>query len=184
MKIDKYSLLELPKLSRKEFIERSKKLSKRYRVGDGKNFRLNDYNTDESPDFDKEDKPLVKEILQSGVKTLTAMQDVLYANDKWALLLIFQGMDASGKDGAIKHVMSGINPQGCQVTSFKAPSAEDLDHDYMWRCMTHLPERGRIGIFNRSYYEEVLIVRVHEQILRSQSIPEKLITNDIWQERF
>lgn len=181
---DKNSLQDVPKLSSKELIERSRKLSKKYRIGDGKNFCLKDYNTDDSPDFDKNDKQLVKEILQAGVKTLAAMQDVLYANDKHALLLIFQAMDAAGKDGAIKHVMSGVNPQGCQVTSFKAPSAEDLDHDFMWRCTKHMPERGRIGIFNRSYYEEVLVVRVHEQILHSQKIPDKFITKDIWKERF
>jgi PPK2 family polyphosphate:nucleotide phosphotransferase len=119
-----------------------------------------------------------------GVQALAAMQDIMYAQDKWSLLLIFQAMDAAGKDGAIKHVMSGLNPQGCQVTSFKAPSAEDLDHDFLWRCMKQLPERGRIGIFNRSYYEEVLVVRVHEQILKGQKIPEELITENIWEERF
>jgi PPK2 family polyphosphate:nucleotide phosphotransferase len=122
--------------------------------------------------------------LQMGVDALAAMQDVLYAQDKWSLLLIFQAMDAAGKDGAIKHVMSGVNPQGCQVFSFKAPSSEDLDHDFLWRCQKHLPERGRIGIFNRSYYEEVLVVRVHEQILKNQKLPEELITKDIWEDRF
>jgi PPK2 family polyphosphate:nucleotide phosphotransferase len=127
---------------------------------------------------------LVNQTLQMGVDALAAMQDILYAQDKWSLLLVFQAMDAAGKDGAIKHVMSGVNPQGCQVSSFKAPSSEDLDHDFLWRCQKHLPERGRIGIFNRSYYEEVLVVRVHEQILKSQKLPEKLITKDIWEERF
>jgi PPK2 family polyphosphate:nucleotide phosphotransferase len=119
-----------------------------------------------------------------GIKAMAALQDKLYADDKWSLLVIFQAMDAAGKDGAIKHVMSGVNPQGCQVSSFKAPSAEDLDHDFLWRCQKHLPERGRIGIFNRSYYEEVLVVRVHEKILQSQKIPEKFVTEDIWEERF
>ena len=123
-------------------------------------------------------------MLQLGVQTLAAMQDIMYAQDKWSLLLIFQAMDAAGKDGAIKHVMSGLNPQGCHVTSFKAPNAEELDHDYLWRCMKQLPERGSIGIFNRSYYEEVLVVRVHEQILQSQKIPGKLVTKNIWEERF
>ncbi len=113
-----------------------------------------------------EDKPLAKQALQMGVDALSTMQEVLYAQDKWAILLIFQAMDAAGKDGAIRHVMSGVNPQGCQVTSYKAPSAEELDHDYLWRCMKNLPERGRIGIFNRSYYEEVLAVRVHKQFLK------------------
>ncbi|HEX7411389.1 MAG TPA: polyphosphate kinase 2 family protein, partial [Bacteroidales bacterium] len=112
-----------------------------------------------------------------------ALQDKLYAEDKWSLLVIFQAMDAAGKDGAIKHVMSGVNPQGCQVYSFKAPNTEDIDHDYMWRCMKNLPERGRIGIFNRSYYEEVLIVRVHEQIFKSQKIPAALTTKNIWDDR-
>ena len=118
-----------------------------------------------------------------GVQALATMQDMLYAQDRWSVLLIFQAMDAAGKDGAIKHVMSGVNPQGCQVSSFKAPSSLDLDHDYLWRCMKELPERGRIGIFNRSYYEEVLVVRVHEQLLRGQKLPPELITKDIWDER-
>jgi PPK2 family polyphosphate:nucleotide phosphotransferase len=136
-------------------------------------------------DFDlgKEEKQASEQVLQMGVEALAEMQDKLYAQDKWSLLVIFQAMDAAGKDGAIKHVMSGINPQGCQVTSFKAPSAEELDHDYLWRCMKNLPERGRIGIFNRSYYEEVLAVRVHESFLMGQKLPEKLITEDIWDDR-
>jgi PPK2 family polyphosphate:nucleotide phosphotransferase len=115
---------------------------------------------------------------------LAALQDILYAQDRWSLLVIFQAMDAAGKDGAIKHVMSGVNPQGCQVSSFKTPSSEELDHDFLWRCQKHLPERGRIGIFNRSYYEEVLVVRVHEAILKAQKLPAKLVTKDIWEERF
>src|SRR6476659_7826592 len=113
-----------------------------------------------------------------GVTALAELQDKLYAQDKWAVLLIFQAMDAAGKDGAIKHVMSGINPQGCQVASFKSPSSEELDHDYLWRCMKHLPERGRIGIFNRSYYEEVLVVKVHPEFLNSQKLPPELIEKD------
>ncbi|HTB23872.1 MAG TPA: polyphosphate kinase 2 family protein, partial [Puia sp.] len=124
-----------------------------------------------------------KQALEMGVEALSALQEVLYAYDKWAVLLIFQAMDAAGKDGAIRHVMSGVNPQGCQVTSYKAPSPEELDHDYLWRCMKNLPERGRIGIFNRSYYEEVLAVRVHKQFLQNQKIPKELITEDIWDER-
>ena len=119
-----------------------------------------------------------------GVEALADMQEVLYAQDKWSLLLVFQAMDAAGKDGAIKHVLSGVNPQGCQVSSFKKPSSEDLDHDFLWRCQKHLPERGRIGIFNRSYYEEVLVVRVHEDILQGQKLDKKLITKNIWEERF
>jgi PPK2 family polyphosphate:nucleotide phosphotransferase len=177
-------LENLANLSKKELIKRAKKLSKKYCVGDGKKFRLKDYTSKPPAKLSSEDKPLVKETLQLGVDALSAMQEMLYAQDKWSLLVIFQAMDAAGKDGAIKHVMSGVNPQGCQVASFKAPSSEDLDHDFLWRCQKHLPERGRIGIFNRSYYEEVLVVRVHEQILRSQKLPEKLVTGDIWENRF
>ncbi|WP_281636699.1 polyphosphate kinase 2 family protein [Flavobacterium marginilacus] len=178
------NLIDLNSLSKKELIQRAKKFSKQYCVGDGDNFKLKDYETKASFNLGEEGKPLVNQTLQMGVDALAAMQEVLYAQDKWSLLLVFQAMDAAGKDGAIKHVMSGVNPQGCQVFSFKAPSSEDLDHDFLWRCQKHLPERGRIGIFNRSYYEEVLVVRVHEQILKSQKIPEKLVTKDIWDERF
>ena len=121
--------------------------------------------------------------MQTGVQALAALQDRLYAQDRWAVLLIFQAMDAAGKDSVIKHVMSGVNPQGCQVVAFKGPSAEELDHDYLWRCVKHLPERGRIGIFNRSYYEEVLVVRVHEALLQQQKLPPELITADLWQDR-
>jgi PPK2 family polyphosphate:nucleotide phosphotransferase len=181
---EKRSLSEISNLSREELVERAKKFSKRYCVGEGKGFRLKDFNADDFPKLKKEEKPAVKEVLQLGVQALAAMQDIMYAQDKWSLLIIFQAMDAAGKDGAIKHVMSGLNPQGCQVSSFKSPTAEDLDHDFMWRCQKQLPERGRIGIFNRSYYEEVLVVRVHEQILRAQKMPEKLITKKIWDERF
>jgi len=175
---------ELNTLSKKELIKRAKNFSKQYCVGKGEDFKLKDYETKASFDLGEEGKTLVNETLQLGVEALSAMQDILYAQDKWSLLLIFQAMDAAGKDGAIKHVMSGVNPQGCQVSSFKAPSSEELDHDFLWRCQKHLPERGRIGIFNRSYYEEVLVVRVHEQILKGQKLPEKLITKDIWEDRF
>lgn len=175
---------ELNTLSKKELIKRAKNFSKQYCVGKGEDFKLKEYETKASFDLGEEGKTLVNETLQLGVDALAAMQDILYAQDKWSLLLIFQAMDAAGKDGAIKHVMSGVNPQGCQVSSFKAPSSEELDHDFLWRCQKHLPERGRIGIFNRSYYEEVLVVRVHEQILKGQKLPEKLITKDIWEDRF
>lgn len=175
---------DLEDLSKKDIVERAKLFAAQYCVGDGKNFKLKDYPTNDFPKLKKKDKKIAKELLQMGVETLAAMQDKMYAQDKWSLLLIFQAMDAAGKDGAIKHVMSGLNPQGCQVNSFKAPSAEDLDHDFLWRCTKKLPERGRIGIFNRSYYEEVLIVRVHEQILHAQKIPKKLISENIWAERF
>ena len=122
--------------------------------------------------------------LKRGVEFLAEMQDKLYAQDQWGVLLIFQAMDAAGKDGAIKHVMSGINPQGCQVYSFKGPSAEELDHDFLWRTNKALPERGRIGIFNRSYYEEVLVVRVHPDILEKQKLPREVVTKRIWKERY
>ena len=160
----------------------SSKLVKPYRVKDGKDFRLKDYDPAQTGGVDSKDE--AKQLLESGVARLAELQDMLYAQDSWALLLIFQAMDAAGKDGAIKHVMSGVNPQGCQVYSFKAPSAEELDHDYLWRTMKCLPERGRIGIFNRSYYEEVLVVRVHSELLKAQHIPESLLTKDIWKERF
>lgn len=171
----------LKSLNKKELLQRAKKFSEQYCIGDNKEFRLKGRPTLDSLDEKKTD---VKKTLKMGIKALAAMQDILYAQDKWSVLLIFQAMDAAGKDGAIKHVMSGINPQGCQVSSFKGPSSEELDHDYLWRCQKHLPERGRIGIFNRSYYEEVLVVRVHEQILKGQKIPEKLVTKDIWENRF
>lgn len=180
----KESLIDLSALSKKDLVQRAKKFSKQYCVEDGDSFKLKDCETKASFNLGDEGKPLANQTLQIGVEALAAMQDVLYAQDKWSLLLIFQAMDAAGKDGAIKHVMSGVNPQGCQVSSFKAPSSEELDHDFLWRCQKHLPERGRIGIFNRSYYEEVLVVRVHEAILKNQKLPEKLITKDIWEERF
>jgi len=177
-------LSDIPELSKKELIQRAKEFSKQFRVKEGKDFRLKDYDPGEDSGLGAEDKPLAKQALQQGVAALAAMQEVLYAQDKWGVLLIFQAMDAAGKDGAIRHVMSGVNPQGCQVTSYKAPSAEELDHDYLWRCMKNLPERGRIGIFNRSYYEEVLAVRVHKQFLQNQKLPKELITEDIWDNRF
>ena len=175
---------ELANLSKKELVKKAENFSKQYCVGNGNDFRLEDYETKASFNLNKEGKFLVNETLEIGVEALAAMQDILYAQDKWSLLVIFQAMDAAGKDGAIKHVMSGVNPQGCQVSSFKAPSSEELDHDFLWRCQKLLPERGRIGIFNRSYYEEVLVVRVHEAILKGQKLPEKLITEAIWEERF
>jgi len=176
-------LSNIQELSRKELIQRAKEFSKRFRIKDAKDFRLKDYDPKDDGGLGPEDKPLAKQALQMGVEALASLQEVLYAQDKWGVLLIFQAMDAAGKDGAIRHVMSGVNPQGCQVTSYKAPSAEELDHDYLWRCMKNLPERGRIGIFNRSYYEEVLAVRVHKQFLESQKIPKELITDDIWDDR-
>ncbi len=167
-----------------KLIDRARKLSRRYRVKDGKGFRLADVDPGDIAWLKAENKPESKEVLRDGVGVLAELQDMLYAQDRWGVLLIFQAMDAAGKDGAIKHVMSGVNPQGCQVSSFKAPSAEDLDHDFLWRCAKGLPERGRIGIFNRSYYEEVLVVRVHEKLLGKQKMPRELVTKDIWDERF
>ena len=167
----------------KAFIKKARKLAKPFRVT-GDNFRLKDIDPDDTLDLTSEDKPRAKEALAMGVDLLAELQNMLYAQDCWAVLLIFQAMDAAGKDGAIKHVMSGINPQGCQVFSFKAPTSEDLDHDYLWRCMKCLPERGRIGIFNRSYYEETLVVRVHRDFLEKQKLPPELVTKDIWKERF
>lgn len=168
----------------KQVLQAARKLSKPYRVTDGKKFRLKDVDPGDTRDFNSEDKPRLKDALRSGVATLAELQDKLYAQDRWSVLLVFQAMDAAGKDGTIKHVMSGINPQGCQVTSFKGPSNEELDHDYLWRCQKHLPERGRIGIFNRSYYEETLVVRVHPAFLAAQKLPEQLVTKHIWKERF
>lgn len=174
---------QLKNLSKEELIQQAEKFSKPYCISNGKKFKLKDCSPYEDGDLGPEDKLLVKEVMQMGIGILSELQDVLYAQDKWAVLLIFQAMDAAGKDGVIKHVMSGVNPQGCQVTSFKVPSEEELDHDFLWRCMKHLPERGRIGIFNRSYYEEVLVVRVHEEILQKQKLPRQLITKNIWKER-
>jgi len=166
-----------------QLIKKARKLSQPFRVTNGKKFRLKDCDPGDTLDFTEEDKPRAKEALANGIETLAGLQDKLYAQDQWAVLLIFQAMDAAGKDGVIKHVMSGINPQGCEVHSFKAPTSEELDHDYLWRCSKRVPERGRIGIFNRSYYEEVLVVRVHPQILQKQKIPRELLTKRIWDER-
>ncbi len=154
-----------------------------YQVTDGRRFRLKKWDPADTAQL-TEDKKRAKEILATGVKALADLQDKLYAQDRWGVLLIFQAMDAAGKDGTIKHVMSGVNPQGCQVYSFKSPSAEELDHDFLWRTTKSLPERGRIGIFNRSYYEEVLVVRVHPEYLAKQTLPPRLVTREIWKERF
>src|SRR5499426_3314295 len=167
----------------KDFVKKTRKLSKPFRITDD-SFRLKDIDPADTLKFTSEDKPHAKEALAMGVSVLAELQDMLYAQDRWAVLLIFQAMDAAGKDGVVKHVMSGVNPQGCQVFSFKVPSPEELDHDYLWRCLRHLPERGRIGIFNRSYYEETLVVRVHRNFLEKQKLPPELVTKDIWNERF
>lgn len=159
------------------------RLARPYRIVKARGFRLKQHKPSEYNAVNNVDKDGAAAALRQGIELLAELQEKLYAQDKWSLLLIFQAMDAAGKDGTIKHVMSGINPQGCQVTAFKAPSSEELDHDFLWRCMHHLPERGRIGIFNRSWYEEVLVVRVHSQLLQAQKIPPELVTKNIWEER-
>lgn len=155
-----------------------------YRVTSGKKFRLKDHDPGDTCGLKSEMKDEAREMLARGVEWLAEAQEKLYAQNQWGVLLVFQAMDAAGKDSTIKHVMSGVNPQGVHVTAFKAPSAEELDHDYLWRCMKNLPERGRIGIFNRSYYEEVLVVRVHPEYLAKQQLPPQLVTGNIWRQRF
>jgi len=152
-----------------------------FKVDGTKEFHLRSHKTDERGGLTKDD---AKDLLTASGKRLRDLQEKLYAHDRWSLLLIFQGMDAAGKDSAIEHVMSGVNPQGCEVYSFKQPSSTELDHDFMWRCMVALPERGRIGIFNRSYYEELLITRVHPEVMAKEKIPARLVTRNIWRERF
>ncbi len=158
------------------------KVAKPYRVDEGKEFRLKDF--DPASTGGLHSKERARELLEKGVARMAELQSKLYAQDRWALLLIFQAMDAAGKDGAISHVMSGVNPEGCQVYSFKTPSSEELNHDYLWRTMRCVPERGRIGIFNRSYYEEVLVVRVHPEILRGERVPPVLLGQNVWEQRF
>jgi len=170
-------------MARREIIDRIEKFVEPYRVTKGKGFRLKDIDPGDTRKLKSDQKDEAKEVLAQGVEWLAEEQDKLYAQDRWSVLLVFQAMDAAGKDGTIKHVMSGVNPQGCQVYSFKAPSPEELDHDFLWRTTKCLPERGRIGIFNRSYYEEVLVVRVHQAILARQKLPQQLVTKRIWDER-
>jgi PPK2 family polyphosphate:nucleotide phosphotransferase len=169
-------------VARREILDRIQKYVDPFRITKGKGFRLNDFDPGDTRGL-KLDKGEAAELLQRGTEWLAEEQNVLYAQDCWSLLLVFQAMDAAGKDSTIKHVMSGVNPQGCQVFSFKQPSREDLDHDFMWRYVKCLPERGRIGIFNRSYYEEVLVVRVHPEILRRQRLPPQSVGRRIWDER-
>jgi PPK2 family polyphosphate:nucleotide phosphotransferase len=158
------------------------KLSNPYKITDGKKFRLKDFDPANTGHFRSKER--AQQLLDQSIAEMAALQDKLYAQDRWALLLMFQAMDAAGKDGAIKHVMSGVNPQGCQVYSFKQPSVEELNHDYLWRAMRRLPERGHIGIFNRSYYEEVLVVRVHPELLKNERVPEALLGKSLWEQRF
>jgi len=169
-------------MARQEILDRIQKYVHPFRVTKGKGFLLKDFDPGDTRGL-KMDKGEAAELLQRGTEWLALEQDMLYAQSRWSLLLVFQAMDAAGKDSTIKHVMSGVNPQGCQVVSFKQPSSEDLDHDFMWRYSRRLPERGRIGIFNRSYYEEVLVVRVHEEILERQQLPATLVSKRIWDER-
>ena len=166
-----------------ELVDQAHRAVKRYGITDGDSFRLKDHDPADTGALSGKDKPRAQEMLAEGIRVLAEMQDKLYAQNRWSILLIFQAMDAAGKDGVIKHVMSGVNPQGCDVHSFKAPTHQELDHDFMWRCSRALPSRGKIGIFNRSYYEEVLVVRVHEGILRAQQLPPSLVTKGIWDER-
>ena len=165
-------------------IESARELIKPFRVTDRQSFRLKDFDPADTLDLNSEDKPRAKEGLAAGIEVLAKLQEKLYAQNRWAVLVIFQAMDTAGKDSVIKHVMSGVNPQGCQVHSFKAPSSEELDHDYLWRCARRLPERGIIGLFNRSYYEETLVVRVHPELLEKQKLPPELLTKNIWKKRF
>ena len=171
-------------VDRDAMLRRARSFCAPFRISDGEHFRINQIDPGDTLDLDRSDKPRAQAALSEGVSMLAELQDKLYAQDRWALLLIFQAMDAAGKDGTIKHVMSGVNPQGCQVSSFKAPSTLDLDHDYLWRANLRLPERGRIGIFNRSYYEETLVVRVHPELLAKQTLPAELVGKDIWKQRF
>ena len=169
-------------MARKEILDRIEKYIDPFRITKGKGFKLKDFDPADTCGLTM-GKGEAAELLQRGTEWLAEEQDILYAQNRWSLLLVFQAMDAAGKDGTIKHVMSGVNPQGCQVFSFKQPSSEDLDHDFFWRYTKRLPERGRIGIFNRSYYEEVLVVRVHEHILKRQKLPPSLLSKRIWDER-
>ena len=157
-------------------------LAGRYRISSGSRFRLKDI--DPNDPWGKRLKPIADEVLKQSCKRMSGLQERLYAQDRWSVLVIFQAMDAAGKDGTIKHVMAGVNPQGCDVHAFKAPSSEELDHDFLWRSNRRLPRRGHIGIFNRSYYEETLVVRVHQNILARQQLPSELVTKNIWRERF
>jgi PPK2 family polyphosphate:nucleotide phosphotransferase len=168
---------------RREILKKIEKLVDPYRITKGKGFRLKDIDPGDTGEFGSDQKPRAKEMLARGIRWMAEEQDKFYAADRHSMLLVFQAMDAAGKDGTIRHVMSGVNPQGCQVYSFKQPSMEELDHDFLWRYQRCLPERGRIGIFNRSYYEEVLVVRVRKELLERQKMPRDLVTRDIWRGR-
>jgi len=167
-----------------EVVSAARELSQPFCVTEGAGFRLRDVDPGDTRGFSSGEKARAREALEIGREALASMQERLYAQDRWSLLVVFQAMDAAGKDSAIKHVMSGVNPQGCEVASFKAPSSEELDHDFLWRCQKRVPARGHIGIFNRSYYEEVLVVRVHSEMLESQKLPESKIDKGIWRQRY
>ena len=169
-------------MPREEVLDLLKKYVTPYRITKGKGFRLKDFDPGDTGGLQIE-KAEATHLLQAGTAWLAEEQDMLYAQNRWSLLLVFQAMDAAGKDGTINHVMSGVNPQGCQVFSFKQPSSEEIAHDFMWRYARRLPERGRIGIFNRSYYEDVLVVRVHPELLERQKLPQPLVSKRIWDER-
>ena len=171
-------------MGRVEPFKHAHRLVKRYRVTNGKTFHLRDVDPADTGGLASEDRPRAQAALQHGVEALVRLQDMLFAQGQWALLSVFQAMDAAGKDSAIKHVMSGINPAGCRVVSFKVPSDEERSHDYLWRCQRELPERGRIGIFNRSYYEEVLVVHVHPELLTREKISPALLKGDLWERRY
>ncbi len=166
----------------RRLVKEAERIVSPYCITDGKKFRLKDFDPADTNGI--KSKKAAQSMLESSSQMLAEMQEKLYAQDVWALLLIFQGMDAAGKDGAIKHVMSGINPQGCDVHAFKTPTNEELDHDFMWRAHKAMPGRGKIGIFNRSYYEEVLVVRVHPPLLKAEKLPDELITKHIWEDRY
>jgi PPK2 family polyphosphate:nucleotide phosphotransferase len=165
-----------------KLINEAKRLAEPYCITKGKKFRLADFDPADTNGL--KSKKQAEALLEHSTAIVADMQERLYAQDRWSLLLIFQGIDAAGKDSAIKHVMSGVNPQGCDVYSFKQPSIEELNHDYMWRCHKVIPERGKIGIFNRSYYEEVLVVRVHPALLETEKLPDRLVTKHVWAERY
>jgi PPK2 family polyphosphate:nucleotide phosphotransferase len=167
-----------------ELLESSRKLAATFCITDGKGFRLKEHDPDDTAWFSKADKPGAQAALEESIQAIAALQEKLYAQDQWGLLLVFQAMDGAGKDSVIRNVMSGVNPAGCHVTSFKAPSIEELDHDYLWRCNRALPERGRIGVFNRSYYEEVLVVKVHPELLARQRVPQQGGTHTVWSGRY
>jgi len=170
-------------MNRKQSVREISRFLDPYRITSGRKFRLKDHDPGDTGGLGSEDKPEAKRMLATGIERMADLQEKLYASDEWGVLLVFQAMDAAGKDGTIKHVLSGVNPQGCQVHSFKQPSAEEMDHDFLWRTQRAAPERGRLGIFNRSYYEEVLVVRVHPEILARQRIPPRMVGKKIWDER-